>query len=230
MTKPFDSYRGEIVRLYIDENKTLEVVMDLMRARHCFTASRRSYMDNLKKWGVRKYKRKVVVHNQNGSGDQDPDDDRQGSAVDEYGVAPLSPSAPEDAVPRQSGAQSLVLPYHRDHAPSAAVPPTASSAAAHGFPPGHDAVQLQHEPAGGSHDYGWGYFAHSHWPVDEAASLSSYASQYVADNTPQAGLAARYFNTHASALDESADQPNLASSHGGTSQESQHRWHRYAGR
>lgn len=39
MTKPFDSYRGEIVRLYIDENKTLEVVMDLMRARHCFTAS-----------------------------------------------------------------------------------------------------------------------------------------------------------------------------------------------
>lgn len=39
MTKPLEAHRDEIVRLYIDENKTIEVVMDLMCARHRFTAS-----------------------------------------------------------------------------------------------------------------------------------------------------------------------------------------------
>ncbi|KAF4504696.1 hypothetical protein G6O67_008113 [Ophiocordyceps sinensis] len=187
MTKPFDSYRGEIVRLYIDENKTLEVVMDLMRARHCFTASRRSYMDNLKKWGVRKYKRKVVVHNQNGrgaDGDADADDSQspgQGGG-DEF--ASLSTAAAPDETAPRPGAQSLVLPYHRDHAP----PPRAPSAAAappeqtHGFP--HD-VELQHDHAPALHDHhGWGYFAHSSWPAE--ASLAPYAAaQYAAGSAPQ---------------------------------------------
>ncbi|EQK99797.1 hypothetical protein OCS_04494 [Ophiocordyceps sinensis CO18] len=163
MTKPFDSYRGEIVRLYIDENKTLEVVMDLMRARHCFTASRRSYMDNLKKWGVRKYKRKVVVHNQNGrgaDGDADADDSQspgQGGG-DEF--ASLSTAAAPDETAPRPGAQSLT----------------------HGFP--HD-VELQHDHAPALHDHhGWGYFAHSSWPAE--ASLAPYAAaQYAAGSAPQ---------------------------------------------
>lgn len=39
--------------------------------------SRRSYMDNLKKWGVRKYKRKVMVHDQAGGTQDAAEDDRR---------------------------------------------------------------------------------------------------------------------------------------------------------
>ncbi|KJZ78601.1 hypothetical protein HIM_01992 [Hirsutella minnesotensis 3608] len=99
-------------------------------------------MDNLKKWGVRKYKRKVVVHNQTAGADDEHDDQD------------------EDVGCGQSP-QSLVLPYHRQqlqhHERAEASARAARGAAA--------------EQSGGSvAPHGWGYFADSKWPAEVSAT------------------------------------------------------------
>ncbi|KAM0270019.1 hypothetical protein ACHAQH_009590 [Verticillium albo-atrum] len=55
MGKQWDKYRGQIIRLYKDENKTLDKVMDIMESRWEFKASKRAYRGRFSKWGVGKY-------------------------------------------------------------------------------------------------------------------------------------------------------------------------------
>ncbi|KAH7319758.1 Clr5 domain-containing protein [Stachybotrys elegans] len=55
MTKPWKEFRQEIVRLYIQEGRTLHDVKEIMRQRHGFEASIRSYRQHFDDWGVGKY-------------------------------------------------------------------------------------------------------------------------------------------------------------------------------
>ncbi|CAH0052885.1 unnamed protein product [Clonostachys solani] len=55
MTKPWDKNRKEIVRLYIREGRTLQEVKGIMKAKHNFDASIRSYRQWFDKWDVTKY-------------------------------------------------------------------------------------------------------------------------------------------------------------------------------
>jgi hypothetical protein len=56
MTKPWKEFRQEIVRLYIQEGRTLRDVQEIMRRQHGFNASVRSYRQQFDHWGVGKYK------------------------------------------------------------------------------------------------------------------------------------------------------------------------------
>ncbi|KYK54902.1 hypothetical protein DCS_06863 [Drechmeria coniospora] len=53
MTLDWESRRGTISKLY--KEHTLEIVMEMMRNKHGFHASRRAYNEHLAKWGVTKY-------------------------------------------------------------------------------------------------------------------------------------------------------------------------------
>lgn len=252
MTKPFDAHRGEIVRLYIDENKTLELVMDLMRARHCFAASyvcllslgnlspfrplrpslvrtgasgdaamregrgdgwpvffreqsvsatgresetrrgaarltraasrrsRRSYMDNLKKWGVRKYKRRAVADDDRDAG-RGAGDGRNACEASSAGAA--CATAPDGAA-SPAAAPPLVLPYQRDHGHTPVQPPGVAAAASAYYPlQGVSGNQDALEYAalnGGS----WDYFADSSWQAEEV-SLLREAAHYRVVNAVQ---------------------------------------------
>ncbi|POR31497.1 Uncharacterized protein TPAR_08314 [Tolypocladium paradoxum] len=148
MTKPWETHRREMVQLYAQH--TLEVVMEVMRTRHQFDASRRSYMEYFAKWGVRKYKRKgrqVVVHNSRTDDDDDDDDGQARRGDDAAGGEHAEPSSSQAP---SHGTQSLVLPY-----------------ASHGLPAEH-----RHQHQGHIAAQDWGYF-HAAWPVQET-SMQEY--------------------------------------------------------
>jgi hypothetical protein len=56
MTKPWKEFRPEIVRLYIQEGRTLRDVQEIMKREHNFSASIRSYRQQFDQWRVGKYK------------------------------------------------------------------------------------------------------------------------------------------------------------------------------
>jgi hypothetical protein len=56
MTKPWKEFRPEIVRLYIQEGRTLRDVQEIMKREHNFSASIRSYRQQFDHWRVGKYK------------------------------------------------------------------------------------------------------------------------------------------------------------------------------
>jgi hypothetical protein len=56
MAKHWDDWRDVIINYYMGENLTLRDVMQIMRDRHGFTASQRSYRQKFKDWGIRKYR------------------------------------------------------------------------------------------------------------------------------------------------------------------------------
>ncbi|KAF5021682.1 hypothetical protein F66182_6270 [Fusarium sp. NRRL 66182] len=55
MAKPWDEYREAIIKLYIQEGRTLEDVRNIMKMRYNFEASIRSYRQHFDKWKVTKY-------------------------------------------------------------------------------------------------------------------------------------------------------------------------------
>ncbi|KAH7157734.1 Clr5 domain-containing protein [Dactylonectria estremocensis] len=55
MAKPWDEHRQVIVRLYIKEGRTLHDVRTIMKAKHGFEASVRSYRQHFDQWRVGKY-------------------------------------------------------------------------------------------------------------------------------------------------------------------------------
>lgn len=55
MTKPWHEYRSAIVKLYINEGRTLQDVRGIMKAKYGFEASVRSYRQHFDLWGVGKY-------------------------------------------------------------------------------------------------------------------------------------------------------------------------------
>ncbi|KFA73581.1 hypothetical protein S40288_09106 [Stachybotrys chartarum IBT 40288] len=55
MTKPWTEFRQEIVRLYIQEGRTLQDVREIMHQRHGFEASVRSYRQHFGLWRIGKY-------------------------------------------------------------------------------------------------------------------------------------------------------------------------------
>ncbi|KAL2208179.1 hypothetical protein CC79DRAFT_816689 [Sarocladium strictum] len=56
MAKHWDDWRDTIISYYINDNLTLRDVMQIMRDRHGFIASQRSYRQKFKDWGIRKYR------------------------------------------------------------------------------------------------------------------------------------------------------------------------------
>ncbi|PFH56406.1 hypothetical protein XA68_16556 [Ophiocordyceps unilateralis] len=177
MTKPFESHREEIVRLYISEGKTLEVVMDMMRSRHQFNASlfflelsRRSYMENLKRWGIRKNRRKDVVLSQPADASSEEGANGRRSHRQHSSSSSSAAAAAEDELGhssnQQHGVQSLVLQYHQQ---------------SHQDPAQEQ--QQAYAPA-----YNWGYFAHSRWPVDQTSTGSPFARHRVDGHQPPSVL------------------------------------------
>ncbi|KPM40982.1 hypothetical protein AK830_g5615 [Neonectria ditissima] len=55
MAKPWNEHRHNIVRLYIDEGRTLEDVRGIMKTQYGFEASIRSYRQHFDQWRVGKY-------------------------------------------------------------------------------------------------------------------------------------------------------------------------------
>ncbi|KFH40972.1 hypothetical protein ACRE_083390 [Hapsidospora chrysogenum ATCC 11550] len=55
MVKPWKEFRQEITRLYIQEGRTLAEVRAMMRERHGFQASIRSYRQHFERWDLQKY-------------------------------------------------------------------------------------------------------------------------------------------------------------------------------
>ncbi|KAF7552141.1 hypothetical protein G7046_g7506 [Stylonectria norvegica] len=55
MTKPWDEFRSLITQLYIRDRLTLEAVRGIMKTKHNFEASIRSYRQHFDIWGVGKY-------------------------------------------------------------------------------------------------------------------------------------------------------------------------------
>ncbi|KAF4595576.1 hypothetical protein GQ602_001189 [Ophiocordyceps camponoti-floridani] len=113
-------------------------------------------MDNLKKWGVRKNRRKVVVLDQ--TADMEKGHHQQlpvANVTDDEALG--QPPAHQQAV------QSLVLPYHHQKPLQEQQPQQAS----------HDLTN------------GWGFFAHSRWPCENTGAVSPYARHQVDGQEPQ---------------------------------------------
>ncbi|KAL6865762.1 hypothetical protein ACO1O0_001860 [Amphichorda felina] len=56
MVKPWNEFRQEISKLYKQEGRTLAEVRTIMKERHDFDASVRSYRQHFDQWDVQKYK------------------------------------------------------------------------------------------------------------------------------------------------------------------------------
>ncbi|PHH73759.1 hypothetical protein CDD80_3573 [Ophiocordyceps camponoti-rufipedis] len=113
-------------------------------------------MENLKKWGVRKNRRKDVILSQNA-------DIEKGH----HQQHPVATVADDDALGQppahQQAVQSLVLPYHHQEPLQEQQPQQAS----------HDL------------NNGWGFFAHSRWPGEHTGAVSSFARHQVDGQEPQ---------------------------------------------
>jgi hypothetical protein len=54
-SRDWESHRHTIIRLYMNEDRTLKDVMQIMRTQHSFNATVKMYKSRIAKWDVRKY-------------------------------------------------------------------------------------------------------------------------------------------------------------------------------
>ncbi|KAI9151693.1 formamidopyrimidine-DNA glycosylase [Paramyrothecium foliicola] len=153
MTKPWKEFRQEIVRLYIQEGRTLRDVQDIMRRQHNFNASIRSYRQQFDHWGVGKYKCK-----------------KRSRGVSSVGHPPSPPATP--MLP------PMAIPIHgQKHMPAAGPPADAASHDKCWPAPGGAAPYAREHRHGRSHSVTLPFY-HSSGPVASYAGTSPSERPY----------------------------------------------------
>ncbi|KAF4972015.1 hypothetical protein FZEAL_9692 [Fusarium zealandicum] len=163
MAKPWDKYRRTIIKLYINDGRTLEDVRGIMKTQYSFEASIRSYRQHFDLWGIGKYnckKRQARRQSLNG------------------GILPSPPHSPpvasETASPPPSSCGSQPSPEQR---PLSGHAPRISYYDGHV----HGAELARDEPRIKTEGHGWEdmdlfrnpHVAHSMLPSCVSLSLSS---------------------------------------------------------
>ncbi|KAJ2905625.1 uncharacterized protein MKZ38_004919 [Zalerion maritima] len=184
MTKEWPGYKLILRQLYIKEARSLEEVMRIMKSKHGFIASQRTYRSQFKKWGWYKYEKNKAKHSKlrgrKGSCSGDEDDAAPNSESDRSASPPTRAQAIQ-AIPYD---QSMPANSEEllDPAPASGIlvsnnqvpgVPYQEYDSERGHFRSHAVFQLPHRSrrAESSNDQGDITTRSEHWPVEPAASF-----------------------------------------------------------